>query len=327
MKLGLIGTAYNAGISHIASGFASQFPFKSLIVHNKPYAMFLERFPVHRVTKDIKQDDIDWLLDDLDTLLVIETPYNWDVLRQAHEKGIRVIFEPMFEWLQMRPELKYVDLWICPSIDTYEKVVGNKVLVPSEIPIDLDKFPRRKITKLKTLLHNSGHGGIGNRNSTPELIEAMKYIKSDVKLIVNTQLGPTRKEPNVEVRYANFHDYWDMYNEGDIWIMPAKYGYAFLGIQEACAVGMPIMITDMSPFNRYLPSELLIKADITEQTLFYGQKQPNARIDPKLIAEAIDRVAQLDLTEYSEKAYALAESCSWKVMKPIYEKIFYEGHQ
>ncbi len=321
-RLGTIGTAYNAGISHISAGFASQFPFKTLLVHNKPYAMFPERFPVHRITKDVNQDDIDWLLADIDILLIVETPYNWDVLRQAHEKGIKVYFEPMYEWLQKRPELKYVDLWVCPSIDTYDKVSGNKMLVPSEIPIDLTKFKSREVKKLKTLLHNSGHGGIGNRNSTPELIEAMKYITSDVQLIVNTQIGLNSTAPNVKVNYANFENYWDMYNEGDIWIMPAKYGYAFLGIQEACATGMPIMITDMAPFNKYLPKELLISAEIKEAPLFYGQKQPNAKIEPKLIAEAIDRVAALDLTEYSEKAYELAKACSWQTMKPIYEKIF-----
>ena len=326
MKLGIIGTCYNMGISHIAWGFAEHFDSKTLLYHYKPFHPFPERFENSKmVTKMPTDEDLDWLLDGIDCLLTIETPYNWSVYKKAKEKGVKTILMPMFEWLnRSNPALKYVDLFICPSKTTYEKIEGNKIEVPSEVPIDLKKFKPRKVKKAKTFLHNAGHGGMFGRNATKELVEAFCNVKSNIKLLVNTQ-NPLNKviHPKIEYREKNYRNYWEMYGEGDVYILLGKYGVAYLGIQEAMAAGMPIAFTDMEPFNTYLPKEMLIKPGVVNQgTIYAGQKEAVAEFDTAHITERIDEIAQMDLRPFQKRSLELAKERSWDVWQPKYLKIF-----
>lgn len=323
--LGIIGTDYNAGISHIAWSFAEQFNAKTLLVHHKNLTSFPERFKNRRITKSITREDIDWLLDGIDTLFTIETPYDWTIYAEAKKRGIKTVLMPMYEWLpKARPELKDVDLFVCPSIATYENLSGNKILVPSEVPVDTDKFTPREVKKAKIFLHISGHGGIQNRNSTPELLQAIPKVKSDVIFIINSQY-PINKinDSRVIIQDKNFENYWDMYDDGDVWLMPAKYGVAFLGIGESMATGMIPSITDMHPFNKYLDKEFLVKpSDINTVPLFFNQPQLHSSFRPDELANEIDRIAQLDLSRHSARSLEMANEWSWKVWKPKYEEIF-----
>lgn len=327
MKLGIVGTGYNTGISHIAWGFAENFDSKTLLVHYKDLAMFPERFKEHRITAQVTEHDIDWILTGIDCLFTIETPYNWDIYKEAKRRGIRTVLMPMYEWLDRgRPELQYVDLFICPSQTTFEKVKGNKVRVPCEVPIDLRHFEARTVTKAKTFLHNSGHGGLFGRNSTKELLEAIPKVKSDVKFIINSQY-PLNKvnDPRITYNEQNYENYWEMYDEGDVYILLGKYGVAYLGIQEAAAAGMPIMFTDMEPFNSYLPKDLLVKPKaIVSTNIYKGQLEDMAFFDIDEIARRIDEVAQMDLTNLSLRSQELAKEASWDTWKDIYYKWFYE---
>ena len=327
MKLGIIGTCYNTGISHIAWGFAENFDSKTLLVDYKALAKFPLRFPNYRMTQNIIEEDIDWLLEGIDCLFTIETPYYWSVYQKAKKKGIRTVLMPMYEWLdRSRPELQYIDLFICPSKATFDQIQGNKVQVPCEVPVDLKKFKPRIITQAKTFLHNSGHGGLFGRNSTKELLEAIPLVKSDVRFIINSQYPLNRvDDPRITYNEQNYENYWEMYEEGDVYILLGKYGVAYLGIQEAMATGMPIIFTDMEPFNSYLPKETLIKPrEIVASNIFKGQLEPMAFFDVKEIARRIDEIAQMDLTKFSKQSLELARLASWDVWKDKYNSFFYE---
>ena len=327
IRIGQIGSAYNTGISHISWGFAEHLNAKTLLYDYKPLTMFPERFPNSKITKEIVQADIDWLLSDIDVLITVETPYFWDVYRQARAKGIKTVLMPMYEWLdRSRTELQYVDLFICPSESTYHSMWGNKIQVPTEIPVDLTKFTPQIVKKAKVFLHNSGHGGLYGRNSTLELLQAIPMVKSNVRFIINSQYKLDRiDDSRITYTEANIKNYWNLYNGEDVWILPGKYGVAYVGIQEAMASGMPIMFTDMYPFNSYLPKELLIKpASINTIKIYANQAEQSAVHDPAIIAAKIDEVAQMDLTKYSERSLELAKEWSWDVWKDKYIKIFEE---
>lgn len=322
----MIAQPTNSGLGNIAWGFSEHMEFsKILLVDYKPIAIFPERFPNRRITKSVNQEDMDWLLDGIDTLLFFETPYHQDLPELAHEKGIKNIFMPMDEWLDTSsPWLKYVDLFLCPSRPTYERVSGNKIMVDSEVPVDCGKFDGKIRKRAKVFLHNSGHGGFNNRNSTPELMEAIPFVKSDVKFIINAQypLGNVN-DPRVEIHVANYKNYWDMYGEGDVYILPGKYGVAYLGIGEAAACGMAIMFSDIPPFNEYLPREILIPPKRINSRVFTGSDKSNvAYFDPKTIAKKIDEVAAMDITKYSKVSLALAHKWSWENWKDKYKTIF-----
>lgn len=334
MRYGMIGTCYNAGISHIASGFAEHLDMKTLLVHNKPFATFPERFPNHRITTTMDQADIDWLLTDIDLLFTIETPYNWDVYRQAKAKGIKTVLMPMIEWLdRTRPELNKVDLFVCPSTYTYELMnrsfPENKLaLVPCEVPISSEKFKPRAITQFHTFLHNSGHGGIGGRNSTQELLEAIPLVQRSAKFIIRSQFPIANKvdDPRITYLEGNVENYWDLYDEGDVWIMPWKYGVAALGLQESMAAGMVPVITDMDPFTGFMPKELLIKPEtLTRKRIYARQDELYATQSPKLIARKIEDL--YDMPSHIVRplvgwANNKAHEWSWDTWESKYKEIF-----
>ena len=329
--IGQITQPYNTGLGNMGWGFASHLPMKSLLVEVKPdMTSFPERFSNSRRTKRVTQEDIDWLLDGIDTLFAMETPYDWSIFEQAKKRGIKTVFMPMFEWLdRSRPELRFIDLFIAPSPSTYRALpFANKVQVPTEVPVDTSKFKQKKVDRLRTLLHNSGHGGQFNRNSTPELIEAMDYVKSGVGLILNSQFQQAAEgRENISYTYGNFENYWEMYTQGDVYILPAKYGVAYLGIGEAMAAGMPVMFTDMEPFNEYLPHDLLIKPKKMESIALVGsQRELYAVHDPKEIAHKIDEVASMDLSYFSARSQEMAYEWSWENQIKTYEKIFDPKH-
>lgn len=335
MKYGLIGTCYNMGISHIAQGFAQQLSMKTLLVDNKPFLKFPGRFSHSRVTKEITQADVDWLLEDIDVLFTIETPYYWGIYKEAKRRGIKTVLMPMIEWLdRRRPELRDIDLFVCPSQDTYDKVPtgAQKIRVPCEVPIDTSKFAKyagRRIKKVRTFLHNSGHGGLYGRNSTSELLKAIKLVSNqDVHFIIRSQypLADKPNDPRISYIEGNIENYQDLYIRGDCWIMPAKYGVAFVGLQESMAAGMLPAITDMPPFNTFIPPELrLIPKSVGTSSIHAGQLETYAEQSPELIAQSIDAIAAIPekrVLELSVWARRTAQEWSWKTWKPKYEEIF-----
>lgn len=329
-RYGLIGNCYNTGISHIASGFAEHLNMKALLVDNKPFTAFPQRFKNHRITKTLSPEDVEWLLSDIDVLMIIETPYDWNILIRAWTKGVKIVFMPMIEWLdRSKKELRYVSLFLCPSPYTTKKLREDRILtpcfeLPCEVPSDGTKFKKRKkITKIKTFLHNAGHGGIGGRNSTTELMQAIKMTTIPARFIIRSQFPIPNKVQDARITYieGNVENYWDLYNEGDVWIMPWKYGAAALGIQESLAAGMLPCITDMDPFNKYIPKELLIKPkSLSERPHYAGQEELYADQDPVLIAQTMEKLYSLP----SAKIYKLfnwAEKkkkyFDWEIWKPV----------
>lgn len=329
-KYGLIGTCYNTGISHIASGFAENLNMKALLVDTKPFAQFPERFKNCLVTKEITEADLNWLLTDIDVLFTIETPYHWGVYEQAKKRGIRTVLMPMIEWLdRQRPELRFVDLFICPSTYTYDALPGRKrVLVPCEVPVDMSKFAKyqnRNVEKARVFLHNGGHGGIGGRNSTRELMQAIPLVKSDARFIIRSQFPLTgkTKDPRVTYLEGNVENYWDLYTEGDVWIMPWKYGVAALGLQESMAAGMLPVITDMDPFNKFMPKDLLIPPEkLAYRKHHAGQQELYADQSPALIAQKIDELYNMDIQLLTQWAKQKAHEWSWDVWREKYIEIF-----
>jgi hypothetical protein len=268
--------------------------------------------------------------------MIVETPYNWGVILMAKSRGIKVVMMPMIEWLdRRRPELRSVDLFLCASQYTADRLPkGSKhVIEPSEVPVDMDaftlKYADRDFSQIKTFLHNGGHGGIGGRNSTRELIDAMKLVTSDVRLIVHSQV-PLAHEVNEDSRITfiegNVKEYTDLYREGDAWIMPWKYGVFALGLQESMAAGMVPFITEMEPFDDWMPSELLIKPqELIQKVVHAGQTELYALQSPELIARKIDEAAGWSSEQVAKmRAWAHKTACllSWDVWRLRYIDIF-----
>lgn len=311
-KVGSIVYATNQGLGILAKDFYDNGVLDTVLVQNhSSYESHPEWYP-NRVGSE------DELLSQIDTLLLFETPFNWKIIPKAREMGIKVILMPMYECTPY-PLPYSPDLLLCPSeldFDHYARV-GERSLALITVPVDV-KWKLRK--KARIFVHNAGNGGLGFRNGTPELIEAMKYVKSPIKLIIRTQRHDFKcNDPRVEIRRGTV-PYNELWNEGDVFIFPEKFNGLSLPLQEAFASGMLVMCGDRFPMNTWLPNEPLIPVKGYKKERI-SVEFDSAIYDPKEIAKTIDSWYDKDIIKYSEMGREWGEANSWANLKADYIKI------
>lgn len=323
-KIAFIARADNSGLGTMSWEFANHIPFeKVLVIKNGVYQVFPERFPNARVAhKDkISTNDIDWLLDGVTHLLTIETPYDYLFWKKARDKGVKIVFIPMYECVADRLPI-YPDLYICPSKLDFDVMPKPKKLLST--PINRNRLPFKQRNKANVFLHNAGHGGITGRNGTSELLAAIPMIKEDVKVIINTQRPINYSHPKVEIRVGNFENYWDLWQEGDVFVFPHKFDGLSLPIQEALSVGMPVLSTAIYPFTTWLPQDWFILPEDVVKAKPALREIDYAIVTPKAIADKIDEWAGKDISKDSIQADTLARRLDWKELKDKYIQMICE---
>lgn len=250
---------------------------------------------------------------DCDTLLMFETAFNYELVKKAKFKGIKTILMVMYECTN--PDLaKLFDVVITPSdLDQQYYPQGIRINVP--IP---NHIKHRKRVVAKTFVHNAGNGGLGGRNGTQELLEAMKYVKSPIKLIIRSQV-PIKQinDPRIEYRIGTQDDIW---SEGDVFIFPEKFNGLSLPIQEAYASGMVVMCGDRFPMNKWLPKEPLIPVKGYKKERI-SVEFDYAEFSPQDIAKTIDEWYGKGIMKLSESGKLWGKENSWTNLKKKYTEI------
>lgn len=254
------------------------------------------------------------LLEKCDVLIFFETPFNWKLIPKARERGIKTVLIPMYECTNH--PLPYIpdEIWTPSALDTeFYKEYNPKQI---QIPVDVQWRPRQWA---KHFIHNAGNGGLGGRNGTKELIEALKYVKSPIKLTIRSQVPLSCDDERVEVLVGT-QNYGDLWKEGDVFVFPEKFNGLSLPIQEAFASGMLVMASDRFPNNTYLPKGPLIPVS--------GYKKERiastfdcAIIDPKNIAKTIDAWYGRDISTYSDLGKAWGRTNAWQKLERNYRSM------
>lgn len=354
MRLGLLARADNSGLGVQTYEFYKHMnPDKTLVVDismlngNRPY---LERYPGAQVVHGIPQlEDFRIFLEGLDVLFVAESPYDYRLYDIAREMGVKVAVQynyEFFDWFA-NPAYPKPDMLIAPSKWHYDRIQHfcdqhNIEHVYLHCPANRSKLPRRHIFKARTFLHTAGKSASYDRNGTMTVIEAGKLLKTPAKIHIHFQgeqgLGHQTTHTiqdyrnhlleygaphNTTIEQRDYDNYEDVYKEGDVLILPRRYGGNCLPLNEALSVGMPAIMPDISPNNEFLPSQWLIPAMIVNQFT------PRTTIDifqadPMSLAEKIDEMYNMSDEEFSHDttiANALAESISWDTLKPKYLEV------
>lgn len=250
------------------------------------------------------------LLEKCDTLIFFETPFNWKLIPMARERGIKTILMPMYECTQYPFPYEPDQVW-CPSALDYQFYTerGQSNCVQVQVPVAVKHATRLKAC---TFVHNAGNGGLGGRNGTKELIEAIKHVKSPIRLIIRSQV-PIKEVPDerIEYRVGNFDDIW---SEGDVFIFPEKFNGLSLPLQEAFASGMAVMAGNRFPTNTWLPKEILIPVSGYHQEKIAVPFEC-AEYTPEDIAKTIDDWYGKDIEHLSLLGKEFGEKNSWNIQK------------
>lgn len=315
-KIGMICLATNQGLGYLARDFYRNGLIDYVYIHeHSSRTNHRDWYPPESVVSSYEE-----LVEKSDIIFAIETFFNWKVIPQAREKGKKTVLMVMYECTP-NPHPYNPDIILSPSLLDYD-YYPNSTLV--QVPVSCT--PRLR-TRARIFVHNAGNGGLGGRNGTKELLEALQCVKSPIKLILRSQvplkgLSSTlaqqiEEDDRVEIRYGTFDDIW---SEGDVFIFPEKFNGLSLPIQEAFASGMVVMSSDRHPFNKWLPKEPLIpvKSYRTEQLAVPIQV---AELSPTDIALAIDTMYNQDITNLSQLGINWGKANSWDKWKEKYKEL------
>lgn len=266
--------------------------------------------------------DVDGLLNDIDVLLTAETIYNPQIYDEAKRRGIKTICveNPEFFDSFLYPDYPLPDMIILPSvwqekeIRAFAEPRGTKV-VQLHHPVDREEFPFRLRTHGKTM-HIAGKPATMDRNGTSF------YLQAVPDGTVTTQDKDYAQRLRKHYRHSQIHhsiaDAIQLYNLGDILILPRRYGGNCLPLNEALSCGMPVIMPNISPNNHLLPKAWLADAKLTDSF------EPRGKVDVYSadIDSLQERIAyvQINIEQESKRADEIAESISWKTLLPKYRE-------
>lgn len=331
-SIGLIARSDNTGLGIQTHEFFRHIkPEKTLVIDvskKNQLPLYPYRFPGARVvTDEFGLSDIIDFLEGLTVIFCCETPYNYDLFRLARNRGIKIVMQYNYEFLDMRNS-DYPDVFAAPStwhIMDVKKRFPNVLHLP--VPVNRELLPFAEKKRFRRFLHIAGNTAVYDRNGTTAVIKAFASLnRTDIDLVVkcfNKMAAndlPKTKAPNINIVTQNTTNYEHNYVGFDALLMPRKYGGLCLPMQEALSCGMPVIMTDIAPNDQILPKEWLVPS-ISNTSFQSLQKIQVYQPDLKALAEKITWLADMPeagCIEQSRKADNIAEGLDWKVWEQKY---------
>lgn len=298
-----------------------------------------------------------------DVMLFFETPFHWPLLAWCRQNRIRTFLVTMYECTprhHARP-----DVYLCPSVldldvfaDHGEEVEAARDIGPGhvvgptfntlwkdrpgrdgaravwvQLPVE---YPWRLRERAEHFVHNGGYLGVRTRQGgvqregTTTLIEAMRHVKSPIRLTVRVQENVSSEHQLVcagdsRIRYVpSTVPYQELYGEGDVCVGAQRWNGCSLPLQEAFASGMLVMNTDRYPMNTWLPNEPLVPVRNWIKGVSIGGTYmtfDEAAVHPEDLAAKIDEWYGRDITHFSRWGLKWAEKNSWKALLPYWRKV------
>jgi len=327
MRLTLLVVASDTGLGYQTRDYYKHLnPHRTVIIDISN----LNGMPQHydwyeeaHVIKGIPTDDQvrNIICADTDVIMTAETPYNLNTYAIARHLGIKTVCveNPEFYDHIKYPEFELPDLIILPSvwmeeeIRTHAESKGTKVLQIHH-PVDREDMPFR-LRNSKKPIHIAGKPAANDRNGTWDFLRA---CPNGTVTTQNHDLGVHIRRRYREARVLEGIDSrQEIYQMGDILVLPRKYGGNCLPLNEALSSGMPVIMPDISPNDHLLPKEWLVPATLT------GSFTPRTRIDIYTVdwgalRDKIEWMRSQDMAVLSKQASEIADSISWATLKPQY---------
>jgi glycosyltransferase involved in cell wall biosynthesis len=331
VKVGLIARADDRGLGHMTWEFHRHLaPARTLVVREpgaeaRGFAPHLDRYPDGLVVRFdggmLPEAEVrDWL-QGLDVLYSAETFYDWHLVQWAAEAGVATVLHlmPEFHHHHVPPTTA---VW-APTPWRLQHLPAYTQLVP--VPVATDRFPEAAPARAGQLrvLHTAGHRAAADRNGTTQLLQALRRTRQPMTVRLATQdaaLPKAQLPANVTLatEVGGTADYWDLYADADVLVLPRRYGGLCLPVQEAMAAGLAVVLPDCSP-NDWWPALRVTGSQRGNITTAAGQL-PLFAADPRRLAAVLDQLATdeelLEAAQLGARAWASLHS--WQALAPVY---------
>lgn len=329
MRVGAILRQDFTGLGIQSKEFFDHVPCKALVIDSTKLNSSQQNphwYPGQQTVKvdtwlKIKQEIIDEFLRDIDILMTFETPYDFSIYDTCRKRGIQTVLQLNYEFLEYPSKHPLPDIFAAPSLWHYDEIPSPKMFLP--VPVNTEHFIPQ--LKEKTFVHISGRHAVHDRNGTYSFLNSLRYVMNYITVILTGQQFftiPTLPS-NIKIRsdFNNKENYWGNYT-GGVMVLPRKYGGLSLPAQEAIGCEMPVIMTDISPNNTWLPKEWLVPA---YHSLSFKCKT-NVDVyeaDLRQLAAKIDEFCDKDFYYNAvEKAKKIKERISWARLLPTYKGLF-----
>lgn len=330
MRVGTVCYATTQGLGYLAKSFFDAGVVTDVMVFRHPHGnrpSHMEWYPkgtLELTKRPFVGEKIERWLDDLQAVIFFETPFDWLFVKRCKERGVKTVIIPMYEWFLQKPPCIF-DKFINPSLLDQDYFPHGEFI---PIPVDETKCGLR--VEAKRFLHNGGNLGCRGHKGTLELMQAMKYVKSNLSLTIRsqdvrglrkliTQVPEIENDPRVRFEYGEI-SYENLFTGYDVLVAPEKFNGLSLPLQEAYASGLGVITTDRYPTNTWLPKELLIPIERYQraQTMSGHLEFDEAIVSPQAIAETLDNWHGKNITSYSLSGKSYGELNSWDILRPRY---------
>lgn len=346
MRIGTIAYATPTGLGHQSREFVRMMnPSKVLLVDLNQYNKINVDYSWYkgsRVCIGIPSiEDCEWLTDNVDLIFVCETPLNIHLFEIARRKGVVTIQQPNPEFLDYfrHPEWSKPDLLGMPTTWMWDKVKELGIRMEYlEVPVNRDLVEFRQIDKCKSFFHIIGRPAVNDRNGTLQFLKAAKRIGDKFDYIIYYQtptdqraieyfepvrqaIEETKKVLPLRI-YENTESMKELYEVGDVLVLPRKYGGNCLPMREALSAGIPVLMPDISPNRDYLDINWLFKAHLkgtffahTDVEYYESEVDDLVRVMNKFESDGFMKVS-------NKMADTEAFKLGWDFYKPVYESLF-----
>jgi len=150
---------------------------------------------------------------------------------------------------------------------------------------------------------------------------ALPSIHADVVVTVAAQQLPFSgiTDPRVRVQFEDVVNYWDLYTNADVLLIPRRFGGQSLPMQEAVACGIPVVTLDVAPQNNMLPDDWLVPAVHTGEVMCKVMVDTYQAAYAQELAQTVTRVID-DIARHSETARRISKQLSWETWLNTYRR-------
>ena len=251
-----------------------------------------------------------------DVVLFLETPFTTSLFIEAKKLGVKTVAIPMHETISAG-RLNPADLMICTCQEAWRKAThrNRRMLF---LPIGLGLFKYRERTG-HTFVTNIGYAGVNDRRQSGAVVRAFERVQDpEARLIVRCQQrfpnGCKSFDRRITFVKHNYPHPSDIYENGDISILPIAYGGYERSILESMASGMPVLTMDADPMNQYQhnPDLLMRVADRHKLSQQWVVDTYYNEVSIPELTKRMEWLLTIDTARYSREARRQAVAQSWE---------------
>ena len=346
MKIGVIVRGEDRGLGiQTWEAWRHLDPAETLLVEMGELARGFEchadRYPgAYRVSFDGHRFDnigtVKNFLKRVDVVYTAETVYDWRLCEWARHLGTAVV-------IQTNPELHRTvrerdghepTMWWNPTdwhMDLLRQPAWTEAPVEEvPMPVAVERFPMTITATPRPIrvLFVIGHAAINDRNGASIIQRTLRRLDPDLSTWrIQGQDDHIFKIPDgvqtyVEVNGPVEH-YPDLYADADVLVMPRRYGGLCLPVQEACASGLAIVMSDCSPNERWPIIPILTERPTKLNRRGIQMRHPNF-VD---LVMTIERLAAAPGEVDAAKLAAVewARDNSWEALLPTWRRVLAEA--